>query len=273
MIKEAEIVLGQPFSTTANPRYFYLAKQYKNALNHAIATIAEKEGLSIIAGPVGSGKSTLMRFLIDWLGDTYANGVHLCYLNNPSYSTDFQLLKAICAEFNIEPKPRRDMQMESLKNFLFEAYQKEETVVILVDEAHRLNGQQFELIREFFNFSHDEHFYVQVILAGEQGPLKSKMKNKYAIFSRAMYYDKIGPLSEQETRELIRYRLRIAEFPEDIFDDAAVSLVHKVSEGIPRTIIKLCRRVLPASNLQEARITSGMIEEILDDTFLSENLI
>lgn len=86
----------RPFSTTVSPRYFYLAPQYKVALNHVIATVVEKDGLSIVAGPIGRGKSSLLRYLVDWLTDTLAGDLELAVIYNPSHTTDFQLLKAVC---------------------------------------------------------------------------------------------------------------------------------------------------------------------------------
>lgn len=233
--------IERPFSTTPSPRYFYLATQYKEALNHAISTVMQRDGLGILAGPIGCGKSTLIRYLVDWLHDALLDQVQVGMLYNPSVSTDFQLLKAICREFGIGPKPRKDEQLEALREYLVAQAEADRVVVVIIDEAHKLNGPQLELVREFFNFAHNERFYIQVILAGETQPLKHKLKNKQAIISRAMYYYDLEPLTLADTAELIRYRLKVAELPVDMFSEEAIAEVHAIARGVPRTIVKLCR--------------------------------
>lgn len=245
--------LEQPFSTTPSPRYFYLAAQYKEALNHAISTVMQRDGLGILAGPIGCGKSTLLRYLMDWLNDALLDRMQLGIIYNPSVSTDFQLLKAICKEFGIGPKPRKDEQLEALREHLVAQAAANRVVVLLIDEAHKLNGPQLELVREFFNFAHNEHFYMQVILAGETQPLKHKLKNKQAIISRAMYYYDLEPLTLADTQELIRFRLKVAELPVDMFTEAAIAEVHAITHGVPRSIVKLCRHAFDEADVS-ARI-------------------
>lgn len=244
--------LDQPFSTTPSPRYFYLAEQYREALNHAISTVMQRDGLGILAGPIGCGKSTLLRYLVDWLNDALLDRMQLGIIYNPSVSTDFQLLKAICKEFDLPPKPRKDEQLEALREHLAAQEQAGKVVVLLIDEAHKLNGPQLELVREFFNFAHNDRFYMQVILAGETQPLKHKLKNKQAILSRAMYYYDLEPLTLADTRELIRFRLKVAELPTDWFTDGAIATVHHVTKGVPRSIVKLCRHAYDLAKPGEA---------------------
>lgn len=257
------LALSQPFSTTPSPRYFYLASQYKEALNHAISTVMQRDGLGILAGPIGCGKSTLLRYLVDWLDDTLLDRMQLAHIYNPSVSTDFQLLKAVCKEFNVAPRPRKDEQLEAFKEHLVAQTQAGKVAVLLIDEAHKLNGPQFELVREFFNFCHNEQFYLQVILAGETQPLKHKLKNKQAIISRAMYYYDLEPLTLEDTRELIRFRLKVAELSTDMFTDEAIARIHAVTHGVPRNIVKLCKHVYdkvePGSSIAEAQVNEVVL--------------
>jgi type II secretory pathway predicted ATPase ExeA len=259
-------LVERPFSTTPSPRYFYLASQYRKAVNHAISTVVEREGLCIISGPVGSGKSTLLRFLIDWLAGELIDSLRLGIIYNPSFSTDFQLLKAICREFHIEARARKDEQLEALKLFAAEQSEAGNTVVVVIDEAHKLTGPQFELVREFFNFAQHDHFFIQVILAGEQKPLTQKLKNKGAIVSRAMYYDELQPLTRDEVAELIRYRLKVADLPESLFKDDAITRVHEVSGGIPRSVVKIGRHVFARLEVDGTiKVTAKLIDEVLTD--------
>jgi general secretion pathway protein A len=255
--------LERPFATTANPRYFALLGQYKTALNRAIATVVEREGLAIVAGPVGSGKSTTFRYLIDWMAENLGSSVNLVYLSNPSYSTDLQLLKAVCKELELPLRPKRSEQMDELKAFLADEDAKGKVTVLLVDEAHRLNGVQFELIRELFNFSHNERFHIQVILAGEDKPLQHKLKNKKAILSRAMYHTTLLPLSADEVAELVRFRLRVAGLAEDLFTAEAVEAIAKVSRGVPRAVVKIARHAFADIEGTSNQVTLAVVERAL----------
>ncbi len=243
MAKTSVLDLEQPFTTTPSPRYFYLAPQYRTVLNHIIGTVVDRTGLAIVSGPVGSGKSTMFRYALDWLAAQFPTAV-VAYVNNPSYSTDFQFLKAICGLYGIGPKLRRDDQMEALKAWLETKADAGETVALFVDEAHRLNGPQFELVRELYNFVHDTRgFYIQVVLAGESGPLEQRLKSKKAITSRALHHDYMNALSRDDVADLIRFRLRVAGVDENVFTPEAIDRVHAVSKGVPREVIKLCVHV------------------------------
>lgn len=255
-------VLDQPFNRTPNPRYFYLAPQYRLTLNHAIGTVVEKDGLTIIAGPIGCGKSTMCRYLVEWLLDRLGDTLCLIQIPNPNFSSDFQLLKAICKEVDIQPKATKAEQMEAFREFLYQKDQDGATTLLLIDEAHRLTGPQFELVREFFNFCHNERFYLQVVLSGEEIPLHHKLKNKKAILSRSAYYDILQPLTEVETGELIRFRFRVSGMNEDIFTAEAISRVWKEAKGSPRNVVKIGRAIFSHfENLDE--VTLAMVDEIL----------
>lgn len=253
----------RPFSTEANPRYFYRAPQYDAVVNHVFATVVEHEGLAIVSGPIGSGKSTLFRYLVGQLNDELLDLLHLGVLYNPNYTTEFAFLKAICQEFGLGPKARFSDQLEAFKEFLFAQHEAGVTVALLVDEAHRLSGAQLEMVREFFNFSRNDHFFIQVVLAGETTPLRHKLKHKPAVASRAAYIDSLQPLSLEDTRELVRFRLHIAQLPEDLFDEDAIMALHEASAGIPRTIVHLGRLAFNAFGDDVKRITGAMLAGVI----------
>lgn len=231
----------RPFSTEANPRYFYRAPQYDVVVNHVFSTVVDHEGLAIVSGPIGSGKSTLFRYLVGQLNDELLDLLYLGVLYNPNYTTEFAFLKAICQEFGLGPRARFSDQLESFKEFLFAQHEAGTTVALLIDEAHRLSGAQLELVREFFNFSRNDRFFIQVVLAGETKPLRHKLKHKPAVASRAAYIDSLAPLTLDDTRGLVRFRLHSAQLPEHLYDDDAIRELHEASGGIPRTVVHLCR--------------------------------
>lgn len=264
----------RPFTITPSPRYFYLAPQYRVVLNHLISTVMEREGLAIVAGPIGCGKSTMMRYLIDWLTEALLDKLTLAVIYNPNFTTEFGFIKAVCHEFNVPTRLNQVAQMDELRQFFAAENEAGRTVVLIVDEAHKLKGPQLEFIRELFNFASHDRFYVQALLFGEAQPLKNRLKHKQAILDRAMYYDEVKPLSFDETFELIKYRLRVAGMPETAFDSSAVLRIFQAAGGdlsnsntgaSPRKVIKLCRHVFGEAQASgNERITGEAVDLVLD---------
>lgn len=246
--------LDPPFSLNPSTRHFYLTKQYAKLLQNAIDLVLKSEGLGIVAGEVGTGKSTLIRYLIDWFAENMPVGLNQALIYNPTYTSDFQLLKAICAEFGVPPRPQKTQQLDDLRDFLVNAHAKGQVSVVIIDEAHKLNAAQLELVREFFNFSRNDGFYIQVLLAGEAKPLAAKLKQKKAIKSRAAFYGTIRPLSLPDTIALVQYRLRTSGTSVDVFDDDALEAMHRLSGGVPRRLVKLGRLLFEEDESPE-RIT------------------
>jgi general secretion pathway protein A len=253
----------KPFSTEANPRYFYRAPQYDVVVNHVFNTVVEHEGLAIVSGPIGSGKSTLFRYMVDQLNDELVDSLWLGVLYNPNYTTEFAFLKAICQEFDLPFKNHFGRQLEAFKEFLFAQHEAGVTVALLVDEAHRLTGAQLELVREFFNFSANDKFFLQVVLAGETVPLRKKLSYKPAIASRAAYIDTLKPLSLEDTAGLVRFRLAAARLPEDLFELEAIVVLHEASQGIPRTAVHLCRLALSALGDTQGQVTRALLTQVV----------
>lgn len=128
-----------------------------------------------------------------------------------------------------------------LEGFLVEQYKAGKTVLLVIDEAHRLNGKQMELVRQLFNFSTQDTFLVNVILAGEEKGLSARLAQKEAIVSRAEYWDKLKPLSATDTEALIRHRLEVAQMDPGAFDARTIVEIYEQAKGLPREIVKLAR--------------------------------
>lgn len=255
--------LDHPFTITSNPRYFYVAPQYKVVLQNVIRGIIKRQGLSIVEGPIGCGKSTMFRYLLDWLAENIAEQSNIAYLSNPNYSTALQLLRAICENLGLPTANNKLDQSKILKQFLYEQGEKDRFTVLLIDEAHRLNGEMLELIRELFNFAKNDAFLIQIVLVAEDKPLHYRLAKKPAIKSRATHYMALVPLSLEEASEVIRLRLRIAEISEDLFTPEATKEIWKASKGIPRDIVNIGYRVFNTFSELPESVTATMVKNVL----------
>ena len=116
-------------------------------------------------------------------------------------------------------------------------------MVLLVDEAQLLHGPQFELIRQLTNFESARSKLIQIILVG-QNNLRNKLRLKKALLSRAAAVSTLDPLTPDETREMIEFRLRIAGRTALLFEPETIAEVHRLTKGVPREIVKRCRTAL-----------------------------
>lgn len=230
-----------PFSLSPDPRYLYMTPQHTRALAHLRFTIDDRAGLAVLYGDVGHGKSTIVRRLFDLYRD--APDYNAILLTNPDQSTALQLLKRVTDLCGLDRRATKLDQMRELEDHLVEQFKDGKNVVMLVDEAQLLHGPQFELIRQLTNFESSRSKLVQIILVG-QNNLRNKLRLKKALLSRAAAVSTLDPLTPDETREMIEFRLRVAGRTVPLFEPETITEIHRLTKGVPRDIVKRCRVAL-----------------------------
>jgi type II secretory pathway predicted ATPase ExeA len=232
-----------PFRINPDPRFIYLTEQAEATLDELVYSITTRKGLILLAGEVGTGKTMLLRRLLDWLGEQKMPTALIFNSHiNPDHLLDF-----ILNDFGItcESSVKSDKLM-SLNRWLLERYRGGQTPVLIVDEAQGLSPQALEEIRLLLNFETPRHKLLQVVLAG-QPELEEKLKRHELrqLRQRITLRCKTAPLTLEQTHGYIRERLRIAgAASEPIFEPDAVTSVHAYSHGIPRVINVLCDHAL-----------------------------
>ena len=230
-----------PFSLSPDPRYLYMTPQHTRALAHLRFTIDDRAGLAVLYGDVGHGKSTIVRRLFDLYRD--APDYNAILLTNPDQSTALQLLKRVTDLCGLDRRATKLDQMRELEDHLVEQFKDGKNVVMLVDEAQLLHGPQFELIRQLTNFESSRSKLVQIILVG-QNNLRNKLRLNKALLSRAAAVSTLDPLTPDETREMIEFRLRVAGRTVPLFEPETITEIHRLTKGVPRDIVKRCRVAL-----------------------------
>ena len=240
-----------PFSVSPDPKFLYQTPQHKKALAQIRFTVQDRQGLAVLYGDVGMGKSTLVRKLYDlYRADS---GYETILLTNPDPTSALQLLKRITDACELSRKRSRLDQMQELEAYLVDRYKAGMNTVLLIDEAQLLRGEQFELIRQLTNFESSSAKLVQIVLAG-QNNLRAKLRLKKALLSRAVTVMTLDPLTLDETQSMIEHRLNVAGRPEKLFEPDAIREVYRVSKGVPREIIKLCRSALTTAAINDLDI-------------------
>jgi general secretion pathway protein A len=237
-----------PFSVSPDPKFLYQTPQHKKALAQIRFTVQDRQGLAVLYGDVGMGKSTLVRKLYDlYRADSEYETI---LLTNPDPTSALQLLKRITDACELPRKRSRLDQMQELEAYLVDRYKAGTNTVLLIDEAQLLRGEQFELIRQLTNFESSSAKLVQIVLAG-QNNLRAKLRLKKALLSRAVTVMTLDPLTLDETQSMIEHRLSVAGRPEQLFEPDAIREVYRVSKGVPREIIKLCRSALTTAAIND----------------------
>jgi general secretion pathway protein A len=259
-----------PFNVNPDPRYLYLTKQIEEALTGLMYGIQTRKGFITLTGEVGTGKTTLVNRLLDWLRQ---RRTRTAFLFNSRMNTS-HLFDFILAEFDIPCESRtKSQQLMKLNQWLLERYRAGETAVLIVDEAQNLTYPVLEEIRLLTNLETSTEKLLQIVLSG-QPELEDKLKlpQLRQLKQRITLRCKTAPLTKEQTHAYIAERLRIAGTTGDqIFSPESMDAVHLYSMGIPRIVNLLCEHSLINTYVEQERVvTPKIVEDIAREFQLDE---
>jgi len=259
-----------PFNVNPDPRYLFLTKQIEEALSGLMYGVQNRKGFITLTGEVGTGKTTLVNRLLEWLQQ---RKVRTAFLFNSRMNTN-QMFDFILAEFGISCESRsKSQQLMRLNQWLLDRYRAGETTVLIVDEAQNLTYPVLEEIRLLTNLETSTEKLLQIVLSG-QPELEEKLKlpELRQLRQRIMLRCKTGPLSKEQTHDYIAQRLRIAGASgELIFSPKAVETIHLYSLGIPRVVNLLCEHSLINAYVEQQQpIGPNIVEDVAHEFQLDE---
>lgn len=250
----------EPFSLSPDPRFLYLTHQHKAAIAKLRYVMEKRQGFAVLYGDVGHGKSTLIRRLYGLYKRQEAYETLL--ITNPDLPTALQLLKRLTDDFGLPRRPSKLDQIQELETHLVGRFSENRNVLIMIDEAQMMRGDQFELIRQITNFESDDSKLVQIVLSG-QNNLRNKLKLKKALLSRAAAIATLDPFTLEEMSEMIAFRLSVAGRHEPLFTRDALDAIYEETRGVPRDVVKKCMNCLTIGALMEADlITAEVVENV-----------
>jgi len=246
-----------PFNITPDPRFLYYTFHHTDAYDHLMYGINHRKGFIELTGEVGSGKTTLCRAVIADLDAKVETAIIL----NPSL-TGTQLLKAMLNDFGLEVRGRdRLSYIETLNQFLLERNRAGVNVALFIDEAQDLSPQLMEQVRLLSNLETDQYKLIQIILCG-QPELKKRLSRPdlRQLRQRITVRYHIPPLTQEESFEYVRHRMRVAGATDDtIFDHTAIREVHRYAKGSPRLINAVCDVALLAGYAGSSATITGRV--------------
>jgi general secretion pathway protein A len=259
-----------PFNVNPDPRYLFLTKQIQEALAGLTYGIQTRKGFILLTGEVGTGKTTLLNRLLDWL---HGQRVATAFIFNSQLDVE-HLFDFILADFEIPCESREKSHvLLRLNHWLLERYRAGETAVLVIDEAQNLSLQVLEEIRLLTNLETSTEKLLQIVLCG-QPELEEKLKlpQLRQLRQRITLRCRTAPLSREETFGYIAERLRIAGGNgEPIFSKEAIETVHSYSLGIPRVANLLCEHSLINAYVDHLRpVTASLVEEVAREFQLDE---
>jgi len=251
-----------PFNVNPDPRFLFSTRHTEEAFAVLSYGIQARKGFITLTGEVGTGKTTLLNKLLDWL---HEQSLATAFMFNSRLNVT-QFLDFMMADFGIPCDTRLKSQvLIRLNQWLLERYRAGETAVLIVDEAQNLSEQVLEEIRLLTNLETATEKLLQIVLSG-QPELEQKLNQpglrqlRQRITLRCRTY----PLSMEETAGYIQERLRVAgSVGPPIFSPEAVEAVHRYARGIPRVINLLCEHALISAFVDQKRpVQVGTIDEV-----------
>ena len=271
MYKDFFGLRANPFNVNPDPRYLFLTRHTEEALACLTYGIQSRKGFVLLTGEVGTGKTTLINKLLEWLR---LQQVATAFIFNSRLNVP-QFLDYMMADFAIPCDSKAKSQiLLRLYNWLLDRYRAGETAVLIVDEAQNLSEEVLEEIRMLTNLETFTEKLLQIVLVG-QPELENKLKQPQLrqLRQRLTLRAKTHPLTLDETRAYVLQRLRIAgSNGQQIFEPEAVTAVHRYSSGIPRVINLLCEHCLVSGFVDQQKIIGPMVVEgVARDFDLGEN--
>ncbi|RJP69192.1 MAG: AAA family ATPase [Candidatus Abyssobacteria bacterium SURF_17] len=232
----------KPFNITPDPKYLYLSDQHQEAIAHLLYGIRERGGFVVVSGEIGTGKTTLCRYLLNQMDDRTEGAI----VFNPNLS-EIELLKSINEDFGIISTGQTKKELiDELNQFLLEERLRGKNMVLIIDEAQNLHPAVLEQVRMLSNLETEKEKLIQIVLIGQPQLKKLLAKPELRQLDQrvtARYH--LRPLSRKETYAYIEHRLAVASNNGHVaFEPTAMKLVYRFSKGIPRLINVVCDRAL-----------------------------
>jgi general secretion pathway protein A len=263
----------KPFSISPDPRYLFMSERHTEALAHLMYGVRESGGFIQLTGEVGTGKTTLVRSLLQQIPGT----ADVALILNPQLSKN-EFLSTICEELGIQ-LPDKANSIKTLVNalnvYLLENHSRARRTILIVDEAQNLRLDVLEQVRLLTNLETTKQKLLQIILIGQPELRDLLSRNDMRqLAQRVTGRYHLEPLSQQETQVYIDHRLKVAGAVGPIFSKAGKKELYRLSHGVPRRINVIADRALLGAFTQDVRqVTPKLLRkaaaEVLDRTTAS----
>jgi general secretion pathway protein A len=238
----------EPFSNSPDPDYFYHSRQHLDCLQKLELSLHLRRGLNVIIGEVGTGKTTLCRQIIRRFAQRKEMETHLVL--DPLFKDSGDFLATV-AKLLSGKKPSEDttdwQAKELIKHHLFrKGVDQKKTTILIIDEGQKIPVFCLELLREFLNYETNEYKLLQIVIFAQK-EFEEVVRRHPNFADRINLFHRLKPLSLQDTRMMIRFRLeKSSSTPKklDLFTLPAIFAIYRATGGFPRKVINLCHQCI-----------------------------
>jgi general secretion pathway protein A len=253
-----------PFSTTPDPAFVYASREHEQALLKIAYYTDEQQGLFLLMGEVGTGKTTVAQLAVSaWKArpEKYVVGQVI----DASPRSPAAFLRNVLASFGI-PARRNLLDLKAtLRLFLVEEYKKGRTVVLVIDEAQTIYSTNLDTLHAMTNEQTQTQKLIQIILLAQPN-FKNKLAQHTAIRSRIAGITTLDPLTWDDSIDLLRHRMSIAGGDFDrVFLPSTHKKLYNATHGVPRDLCILCNAAMVNA------FTTG--RHAVDDIMLEKTLV
>ncbi len=262
-----------PFNFSPDPRYLYWTPAAQEALSALTYGIESRKGFILLTGEVGTGKTTLLNGLVDWLRE---NDIATAFVFNSQLSSAKQLFDFMLADFGITCESRlKSHVLLKLNQWLLDRYRAGKTTVLIVDEAQNLSEQLLEEIRLLTNLETSTEKLLQIVLSG-QPELDEKLNRPQLrqLLQRIVFRCRTVPLTQEETHGYVTERLRVINL---LCEHALINSFAERINPIPAKVVEEIAREFtlgefapvprPVVRLSADREPGERVEGLLRDMF------
>ena len=250
----------KPFTLLPDPGFLFLSNKHRMALTLLEYGLMNQAGFTVISGDIGTGKTTLIRHLLDHMDREHTVG-----LISNTHRSFGELLQWILLAFNLEYAHLDKVEMyRRFIDFIIDEYAHNRRVVLIVDEAQNMAAETLEELRMLSNVNADKDQALQVILVGQRELRDTLRRPDLVQFAQRISVDyHLEPLSEEETAGYIRHRIEVAGGNPRMFEEDACRAVYRYSNGVPRLINLLCDTALVYGYAeQHEQIDSTLVTDV-----------
>lgn len=254
-----------PFNLSPDPSFLYRSAQHEEALANLIYGVQGRKGFIVLSGEVGTGKTTMLECLLDYLD---GQRIEYAFIFNSRINSD-QFFEMIAYDLDLNcNRGSKTEVLFALNAFLLEQSRRGRTAVLIVDEAHNLEWEVLEEVRLLGNMENRQGKLLQVILAG-QPELDRKLDapNMRQLKQRVLLRCNLEPFSLRDAVNYMESRLERAGMPnQKIFPEDVMAEIHVRTQGIPRLMNGVCDNLLLTAFAMERKTCNlEMLDEVCRD--------
>jgi len=253
----------KPFSLLPDSGFLYLSDKHRMALTLLEYGLMNQAGFTVISGDIGTGKTTLIRQLLNQIDETIRVG-----LISNTHQTFGDLMQWIALAYDLPHHGKNKVELyQDFMDFIIQEYAHGKRTVLIVDEAQNMSAETLEELRMLSNVNADKDQVLQVILVGQRELRDTLRRPDLVQFAQRIGVDyHLEPLGEQETMDYIRHRCTKAGGDADLFSDEACKQVFKATGGVPRLINLLCDTTLVYGYAdQREQIDAQLVSDVARD--------